>query len=418
MATRTQFSQAASFTKGLYVRRASVLWHGYVRRDPMMLMQLGPGRDDPYRIYTELRAQGPLLPTRLGNWVTTSHSLCSQVLRDRTMLARPADSPVPTDDEEINLSFLDMNDPDHARLRRIVAPAFGPRQIAGFRPAVEATVHRLIDGMLAQDEVDLVSAFAAPLPIAVITGLLGVPDADAAAFARYGALIGGALDGIRSRSHARARMAADRRLRQMFDDLFELRRREPADDVVSRVVHATDDVAARELFPLCVLLLVAGFETTVNLIGNGVLALTAHPEQWELLRAAPSEMAAKVVEETLRWDPPVQRTGRTPAADVDLAGQRVRTGQYVITLIGAANRDPEVYRRPDEFDLTRSGEADHLAFSAGVHYCVGAPLARMETAVAFAALAERLPGLQIAGRVRRRNATTIRGPLILPVRTR
>jgi cytochrome P450 len=147
-----------------------------------------------------------------------------------------------------------------------------------------------------------------------------------------------------------------------------------------------------------------------------VLALSANAGQWDALRADPAGVAPLVVEEVLRYDPPVQRTARLAQQDTEVDGRPVRRDQAVITLLGAANRDPEVFARPNEFDVHRTPEAEHLAFSAGIHYCLGAPLARMEAAVAFQTLAERLPGLHVAGRVRRRNATTLRGPLVLPVR--
>jgi cytochrome P450 len=166
---------------------------------------------------------------------------------------------------------------------------------------------------------------------------------------------------------------------------------------------------------MCNLLLVAGFETTVNLIGNGVLALLAHPAQWRALCADPETMAAKAVEETLRFDPPVQLTSRVALEPVDLDGKTVRKGQLVITLIGGANRDPETYDHPATFDLSRDNPAPHLAFSSGIHYCIGQPLARLEATIALRLLAERMPGLHRAGRVKRRNATVIRGPLRLPV---
>ncbi|MCW2594612.1 MAG: cytochrome [Jatrophihabitans sp.] len=168
------------------------------------------------------------------------------------------------------------------------------------------------------------------------------------------------------------------------------------------------------MVPLCTLLLIAGFETTVNLISNGVLALLDHPEQWAALCADPA-LAANTTEEVLRYDAPVQRTGRLALADVDLDGVQVHKGQFVATLIGGANRDPSVYEDPARFDITRTLPVEHLAFSSGIHYCLGQPLARLEATAAFRALAERRPDLRRAGRVVRRNAATIRGPLHLPV---
>ncbi|GAA1768295.1 cytochrome P450 [Luedemannella helvata] len=406
--------QFLAFTAGLYRERLAFAYSGYVRRDPTALLGLRPGRDDPYAIYERMRHQGDLVPTWLGNWSTTSHRICDAVLRDRRFGVRPEGEPMPPS-EGVNLSFLEMNPPDHTRLRRLAQPAFSPRQVAGYGPRIERTVAGLLDR--APAEFDLVSAYAAPLPIAVITDLLGVPDARTDQFARYGTVIGGAIDGIRSLPHALRLQAARGELDALFRDLFALRRAEPADDIVSRIVAAEgDQVRPDEMLPMCILLLVAGFETTVNLIGNAVNALLDHPDQWKKLCADPETMAEKAIEETLRFDPPVQRTYRVALEPLELEGTPVRKGQYVATYIGGANRDPRAWADPGRFDIEREQTADHLAFSSGIHYCVGQPLARLEAVIALRALAQRRPDLRRAGRIRRRASTTIRGPLRLPVR--
>jgi cytochrome P450 len=170
------------------------------------------------------------------------------------------------------------------------------------------------------------------------------------------------------------------------------------------------------MLPLCNLLLVAGFETTVNLVGNAVNALLDHPEQWADLCADPAGLAAAAVEETLRWDPPVQRTARCALEDIPIEGRTVARNEFVVTLLGAANRDPEVYPDPDRFDIHRKPAADHLAFSSGIHYCIGQPLARMEATIALQRLAERMPDLRRDGPLRRRTSSVVRGPISLPVR--
>jgi cytochrome P450 len=288
--------------------------------------------------------------------------------------------------------------------------------MAGYTPRIEATIGTLLDKAAQAGEFDMVSAFAGAVPIAVITDLLGIPDADSAYFARIGAIIGSALGGIQSLHHARQLQESRMALGKLFEGLFELRRKEPRDDIVSHLVAAEGtDIHPMEMRPMCTLLLVAGFETTVNLIGNSVLALTSHRDQWEELCADPAGLAPRVVDEVLRYDPPVQMTSRLANEPVELEGTVVKRGQQVLTLIGGANRDPEAYERPGEFDIHREGGTDHLAFSSGIHYCLGKPLALLEARLAIQALAERMPGLALAGPVQRRNSTVIRGPVSMPV---
>jgi cytochrome P450 len=403
--------QAISFAAGLYRERAGVLLSGYARRDQVALLALAPGRANPYAIYDRIRARGTIAPTRVGDWATPSHRVCSAVLRDRRFGVR-LDDELPAD--ELDMSLLTMNPPDHTRLRRLIQPAFSPKIVAGYSGRIERTVTDLLDA--AGEEFDLISDFASVLPIAVITDLLGIPDADSAYFARIGAIIGSAIGGIRSLRHARALQESADALERLFADLFELRRREPQDDIVSRIVAAEGtQIMPSEMQAMCGLLLVAGFETTVNAIGNGVLALLGHPEQWQALCADPAGLAPRAVSEALRFDPPVQLTERLALEPMELEGRAISRGQSVLTLIGAANRDPEAFDHPDTFDLHRDGTTDNLAFSSGIHYCAGQPLARLELTIALQLLAERMPGLARAGKIERRNSNVIRGPIRVPV---
>jgi P450-derived glycosyltransferase activator len=417
MTRQAQLRQTVSFATGLYRRRFDFAYYGYVHRDPMALLHLRAGRDNPYAIYERLRAQGTLVPTRFGQWVTPSHRICNTVLRDRGFGVRQAElNGMSAASDEFDMSFLDRNPPDHTRLRRLAQPAFSPKQMAGYRPRIEKQVDDLLDRAAAAGDFDLVSALAAPLPIAVITDLLGVPDADSERFAEVGTVIGSALEGIRSLGHAARLQAANNELRRLFEELFALRRESPSDDLISRIVAAEgDQIQSHEMIPMCNLLLVAGFETTVNLVGNAVKTLLDHPAQWRDLCDDPEGLAGPAIEETLRYEPPVQRTARCALTDVELDGHTVRKGQFVVTLLGAANRDPEAFADPNTFDIHREQTADHLAFSSGIHYCVGQPLARIEAVIALQKLAERMPDLRRTGPVKRRVSSVVRGPIRLPV---
>lgn len=367
-----------------------------------MLEQL-TGHDDPYPIYERLRAHGPL--TRDGGlWVTTSHQLTNKILRDRRFGVRYSDGSYPANAGLLPESFLELDPPDHTRLRRLATPAFSPKKIDEYRARVEKVAESLLD----RDEFDLIADFAAPLPISVISDLLGIPDADTAEFADYGALVAQSFD-----TGVTAAMAnANDQVLALFDRLIAERRRTPGDDVISSLVaaEAGQKLTAREMLGTLVLLLVAGFETTVNLIGNGTRALLDHPSQWRLFKANP-ELAPAVVEETLRWAPPVHLTSRIAHEQVD----GIDEDEMVTLLLAAANRDPDVYPEAHKFDVMRVHKPEHLAFSSGIHYCLGATLARMEGEVAFRALARRMPDLRQTGPVTFRDSVVIRGMKSFPV---
>ena len=373
-----------------------------------MLEQL-TGHEDPHPIYDRLRAQGPLTQDG-GMWVTTSHPLASKILRDRRFGNKYSDDSYwGGRDRLLPESFVEHVPPDHTPLRRIATPAFSPKKIDEYRERVEKVAEALLAPENSNaEEFDLIADFAAPLPISVISDLLGIPDDETAEFAEFGALVARSFD-----TGVTAEMAgANEKLLALFDRLIAERRRTPGDDVISSLVaaEAEQQLTAQEMVGTLALLLVAGFETTVNLIGNGTRALLDHPSQWKLFKANP-ELASAVVEETLRWAAPVQLTSRVAQEQVD----RIGKDEPVMVLIGAANRDPDVYPEAHKFDVMRVHKPEHLAFSSGIHYCLGATLARMEGEVAFRALARHLPELRQTGPVTFRDSVSIRGLKSFPV---
>jgi cytochrome P450 len=415
VSTATKALRTARFLGGIYVERARILYSAHVRGDLFSRLNLPNGNTDPYQIYEEMRARGPMLPTRLGNYSTTSHRLCNEVLRSRKFGTSPDDGSVDLANQAgLDLSLLELNPPDHTRIRRLAAPAFTPRRMAGYAALVDKAIQQLLDQCERDHELDLMASFAAPLPISVMTYLLGLPN-DPERFRRLGSTIARALDGIWSLGQAHRLAAADAELRTTFAELLKRRVSNPGDDLVSALVAEQGRaITPAELSALVRLLLIAGFETTVNAIGNGVRWLLADRDQWDLL-VADTSCAAAVAEEVLRFDPPVQQTARVAHEPTPVGDVLVARNQWVITLLAAANRDPEVYPAPNRFDITRESPVEHLAFSGGIHYCLGSPLARLELTQALRALAERFPRLRQTAPIVMRPGTTLRGPLRLPV---
>ncbi|MDU0288236.1 cytochrome P450 [Saccharothrix longispora] len=408
----------------LLLGRAAVRAHALLG-DPAARV-VGMGRThDPYAEYERVRRAGVLVRSRLGLHLTASHEVCSSLLRDPGFGVLPPNALAPVDStahaggrrlvNPVEESFLVRNPPDHTRLRRLVTPWFTPRGLRAQAATVERVVHAHLDEVAARGTFDLVGDFAARVPIQVITELLGVPNADHASFARWGSALVNAIDGVRDMGEMRALHTALREFDAFLDDLIAFRRREPGDDAVSALV-SREDLSREDLVATTGLLLVAGFETTVNLIGNAVLAVLGDPAVRERLVADPSHADA-VVEETLRTDPPVQYTVRVPTESTVIAGTRVPAGTPVMLLLAGANRDPAVFADPHRFDPDRADVREHLAFSSGIHYCLGAGLARMEAAAALRGLFTRFPDLRPAGRVRRRPSRVIRGAAHFPVTT-
>jgi cytochrome P450 len=320
----------------------------------------------------------------------------------------------------IGISMLDRDPPDHTRLRGLVSKAFTPRVVERLRPHIQQIVDGLLDRVESAGSMDLIESFAYPLPVIVICQMLGVPVEDRERFKQWGLDIARGLDSILlpPDSEVLLRSAASRRaLSDYFRELIAKRRASSREDLLSALIaaeEAGDKLSEEELLATCILLLVAGHETTVNLIGNGTLALLRHPDQLQRLREHP-ELISSAVEELLRYDGPVQRTARIPSEDVTIGGQTIAKGEMVMPFIGAADRDPAQFPDPDRLDIARADNR-HIAFGWGIHFCLGAPLARVEGQLAILTLVQRLPKLALATDTPEyRQSLTLRGLTALPV---
>jgi cytochrome P450 len=382
---------------------------------------------DPYPVYHRLRAESPVYRHPLGFFVLTRYDDISAFLRDARFgksgyqalfAARFGGGP---DASWLALSMLFRDPPDHTRLRALVGQAFTPRVVETLRPRVQAIVDRLLDAVGGAGRMDVIEDLAYPLPVTVISELLGVPVHEADQVKAWSRDVARALDAIAlpvgPEVLERGRLAT-RGMVEYFGRLADERRRRPGDDLLSGLVaaeEAGDRLTERELLATCVLLYVAGHETTVNLVGNGLLALLQHPAAWRQLRENPT-LLPDAIEELLRYDGPVQRTGRMAAEDLKIGGVAIPAGTLVLGLLGAANRDPAQFVEPDRLDLARS-EPRHLAFGTGIHYCLGASLARLEGQMALGALLRRFPGLALdVERPAWRPSSALRGLEALPVR--
>lgn len=369
---------------------------------------------DPYPSLRRLREQDPVhWNDRLGGWMLTRYEDIRNSLRDPRLSSdrmRPffAHMPDATRTELQDLGahmalWAVFNDPpDHTRLRGLMNRGFTTSAVAALRPKIAAIVDGLVDDLLARgNEADFIESFAYPLPATVIAALLGVPLEDVDLLKRWSDDLGSFV--LTSRlspdKYSRAN-AAIREMSAYFGDLVEDRRRRPGEDVASALVAAQergDFMSRDELVAACVLLLFAGHETTTHLLGNGLLALLRHPDQMLRLREADGDaaLAASAVEEMLRWDGPSLAQVRVVAADYELGGQVMKTGDRVFQMLAAANRDPAVFADPDRFDIGR-GSNRHLTFGFGIHFCLGAPLARLEGQIAFPILLRRLKRIELA----------------------
>jgi cytochrome P450 len=380
---------------------------------------------NPYPMYHRLRAEDPVHRNPLGFWVLTRYDDVVWALRDARLAKEAITSVVAerfgiVNPPTLTRSMLDSDPPDHTRLRGLVSKAFTPRVVEHLRPRVQAIVDDLLARLDGRHGMDLIEDFAYPIPVIVICELLGVPVEDRDRFRAWGLDMARSLDAVLfgPQSDVADRGAAARHaLGDYFRELIKERRKAPRQDMLSDLIaaeEAGDRLTETEMLATCILLLVAGHETTVNLIGNGTLALLRNPGELRRLRENPG-LIPTAVEELLRYDGPVQRTARVPSEDVKIGDHVIGKGELVMPFIGAADRDPAHFADPDRLDLGRR-ENRHVAFGYGIHFCLGAPLARIEGQIALGTLVQRLPSLALAtDRPQFRMSLTLRGLASLPV---
>jgi cytochrome P450 len=395
----------------------------------LLLKLLDPAiRANPYPVYREILDGGPMQMPESTLHVLSSFADCDEVLRhpdscsDR-LKSTAAQQAIAAGEQPRPFGtpgFLFLDPPDHTRLRKLVSKAFSPKVVKGLAPDITGLVDDLLDNVEETGQFDVIEGLAHPLPVAVICRLLGVPIEDEPEFSAASTLLAQGLDPFVTFSGEtqglEARMQAGLWLRGYLRELLERRRSQPADDLMSALIsveESGDQLTEEEIVATCNLLLIAGHETTVNLIANGILAMLRNREHWTALSADP-DRASAIIEETLRYDPPVQLASRVAGADMEIGSISVPKGDIMMVLLAAAHRDPAVADRPDEFDPTR-GSIRHLAFGHGPHFCLGAPLARMEAAVALSAVTKRFPDARLAGEPTYKPHVTLRGMARLDV---
>ncbi|TRW77890.1 cytochrome P450 [Mycolicibacterium sp. 018/SC-01/001] len=407
---------------------------GVRRGDPQARLMADPAvRADPAAFADEMRQRGPIVRSSRA-LMTFDHAVANEVLRSDDFHVMSLGAGLPPLLQRINEkthtgllhpieppSLLSIEPPEHTRCRKMVSSVFTTRAVAALRDRVQGTADALLDRL--EDRtgvVDVVDAYCAQLPVAVISDILGVPEADRQQILQFGELAAPSLDiGLSWQQYMRVHEGLVGFNVWLTRHLEELRRN-PGDDLMSQLIQASEQaeegakLTQRELLATAGLVLAAGFETTVNLLGNGIRMLLQNPEHLEALAARP-ELWPTAVEEILRLDSPVQMSARFARKDVDIAGTRIARGELVILHLAGANRDPKVFPDPHRMDLERDNAGKHLSFSGGRHFCLGAALARAEGEVGLRTFFERYPGARLAGEAHRRDTRVLRGWSTLPI---
>jgi len=376
-------------------------------------------RRNPHPLYHRLRSAEPMAHLEeMDEWIFTRWADCEAVLRDPRWSSSPEHRPtdnsytLPVDANEVGLkTLLFLDPPDHTRLSRLVSKAFTPRRLESIREHVGEILDELLRDVRPGEPFDVISTFAYPLPLIVICELMGVPLEDRHQFEGWSYDATRLLDGDIDEETFNKGLLASMYFLNYFNHLFTIRRANPGDDLLSgllAVEESGDVLSEEELRSIVMLLFLAGHETTVNLIGNGLFALMQQRDQWELFCSDPAGLAPGAVEELLRFDGPVHVTGRIATEEVEIAGRVFPKQSQVVTLLAAANRDPERFPDPDSLDITRT-DNHHLTFSHGIHYCLGAALARLEGQVAIGSLIRRFPDVELAAPPVYRDHFVLRG---------
>ena len=356
---------------------------------------------NPYRYYARLRAEDPVHQSSRGVWILTRYDDVASVLQDprfgrkgfHELLNRSCCDPL----DKGTVPMLFQDDSGHARLRTLVGKVFTPGFIQSLCPHIRQIIDELLDRVQDAHTIDLIAEFAFPLPFHVIAELLGVPQTHRNLFHQWSVDVANGMESQSADPPIERAMATQRAIADYFHDALAERRRNPQADLLSRLIAASDKgdrLTEFELLDICGLLFVAGHETTVNLIGNGILALLLHPGELRRLQQDPA-LLSSAVEEMLRYDSPVQRVARMAEADVEMAPKRIPKGAIVSAVLGSANRDPTRFLEPDRLDISRRNNC-HLAFGLGRRFCLGAALARLEGQIAIGSLLHRLPKLELA----------------------
>jgi cytochrome P450 len=384
---------------------------------------------NPYPFYRKLREAHPVFRVaELDAWIVTSYEAVNAALRNPQLSSdrfprlrqRLASKGLDSLAQDRVRSMIHMDPPDHTRLRGLVSKAFTPKSVEAMAGRIQEIVNDLLEAVKSQGQMDLIEDFAYPLPVTVIAEMLGVPTEDRARFKHWSdevsVVLGGDVAALSEKALRRATTAREE-LADYFQDIVRQRRKNPGIDLISALTQAEEEggkLSEDELYSTVVLLLVAGNETTTNLIGNGMLALLRHPEEMQKIWESPSRVPA-AVEEMLRFDSPVQLTTRMAKTDLEIQGTKIPKGDWLYLVVGAANRDPAQFPEPDRFDVARV-ENKHIGFGAGAHFCLGAPLARLEAQIAVSSLREHFPKLRLGEEtVEYRNNFNLRGLKSLPV---